>query len=225
MSSFRTLSWCVLCVACLLAVVALAEGGSRGGPTRMSSPTQTTRAVDVAAALKAVDTGTCPAKPPAREASDVTATADSLEPLAATRLLLCGYVETVKAGKAGKNVVSTSVWSSLVTDPATLANLRGELNGLGGWGSGTSSCPPQSLGGALGIFTDDGKDVVELWDNVTGCAGVDNGLLDARVGTSDVNNEIIMKLLPAAFVCGEVWGAVDCPLNTPKPVGSLGKTG
>ncbi len=67
--------------------------------------------------------------------------------------------------------------------------------------------------------------MVELWDNVTGCEGVDNGLLDARVGTSDVNNEIIMKLLPAAFVCGEVWGAVDCPLNTPKPVDSLTKTG
>ncbi|WP_438289768.1 hypothetical protein [Streptomyces sp. HUAS TT7] len=159
------------------------------------------------AALEAVRTTRCPVAPPALK----TGGADdrgSLEPLAANRLLLCGY-STQDLNERG-----ATPRQALVTDQAVLQRLRTSLNRLGEPPSGPVNCPADTGGKVLEIFSD-GHHAIELVQKLTGCQEVGNGHRDGRVGNSDVGT-IVMGLLPTGF-CREVWRATDCDQRASTP--------
>ncbi|MDI5972847.1 hypothetical protein POF50_026475 [Streptomyces sp. SL13] len=177
-------------IACVLTIgVAVA-----GCDTEPSTATHDRAAV--AAALKAVRTSRCPASLPTRQARDVGG--DSLEPLVADRLLLCGYAD-VGIDHRTEHIRGRA----LVTDRGQLDRFRAALDKLGKPPGGAVSCSDDVGGFVLEIFTD-GVHEVELTQSLTGCQEVSNGERDGRVGTSDVGTTV-MALLPARF-CQALWG-------------------
>ncbi|MFI6048946.1 hypothetical protein ACIBCO_02520 [Streptomyces violascens] len=159
------------------------------------------------AALEAVRTTRCPDAPPAFKASDGS-DHGSLEPLAANRLLLCGYPPP------NLNTRGMTSRQALVTDKSVLDRLRASLNRLGEPPSGPVNCPADKKAKVLEIFSD-GHHAVELVAKLTGCQEVTNGHRDGWVGNSDANT-IVMGLLSPGF-CRGVWRATDCGQGAAAP--------
>ncbi|WP_037605799.1 hypothetical protein [Streptacidiphilus rugosus] len=183
--------------ATALAVAALLTGCGLGGPQ-----SQTTDRTAVAAALTAVRTGHCPAQPPDLQATDVTGTGDTLEPLVSDRLLLCGYGRPPGAPN-GRVLLA----SAALTDRTTIEGFRVALDGLGKPPGGNWSCPGATGAGVLEIFTD-GRREVELDQDLSGCQEVTNGVRDGWVGTSDLASRVL-RLMPRSF-CAAIWGPKEC---------------
>jgi len=145
----------------------------------------------VAAALDAVRSGHCPAEVPDKPASDVGGNGELLKPIVPDRMLLCGYVleqtpiRTLVRGQA------------VVTDAALLRRLRSGIDQLKPFPSGPMSCPDDTGGNLLEIYTD-GHHVLELTETLTGCTSVSDGAYLRFAGPSDIGQTLV-ALLPAQF--------------------------
>ncbi|MEY9940029.1 hypothetical protein [Streptacidiphilus sp. MAP5-3] len=192
-------------LAVAVALVAVLWALDATGWFSADAHSQTQDPTAVAAALTAVRTGHCPSQEPQEpqdQATDVTGTRDVLEPLAANRLLLCGY-----ANLSSNGVRRIRVTSRVITDQATISGFRSALNALPTPSGGTYECPDDTGSAALEIFTD-GSHEVELLQGMTGCQMVTNGFRDGWVGTSWAGLDL-MKLMPPTF-CTAVWRG-SCP--------------
>jgi hypothetical protein len=166
----------VVAAGAALAVLVTGCGDQRAGTSPGTAPEPA-----VSAALGSVVADHCPARQPARPASDVAGLERSLEPLKADRLLLCGY-----GGRTGTARPGALNGHALVTDPAVVERLRTGLDGLGPVPKGTYNCPDDTGATVLAVFTD-GVHEVQLTDRTTGCSTVTNGVLTRWVGGSAVN--------------------------------------
>lgn len=141
----------------------------------------------VAVALNEVRTGTCPAAPPEKTTSDVASHSQLLAALHPTRMLLCGYGTERRPMRV----------SAVVTDPATLSRLRDTIDRLPPAPGGRMVCPDSYGGFVLAVFTD-GRHVMEVIDNLTGCSVVSDGARDRSPYPPDVESQFL-RLLPPAF--------------------------
>lgn len=145
----------------------------------------------VAAALDAVRSGHCPAELPDKPASDVGTDSELLKPIVPDRMLLCGYVPE-------QTPIRTLVrGQAVVTDAALLRRLRSGIDQLKTFPSGPISCPDDTGGNLLEIYTD-GHHVLELIETLTGCTSVSDGAHLRWAGPSDVGQTLV-ALLPAQF--------------------------
>lgn len=180
----------------VMAVMAVA--GCSGPSTATHDPSA------VRTALRAVRADLCPYQFPSREASDVHGR--SLEPLAANRLLVCGYAQQeVRGGIQDLQV------RALITDGKAISRFRTSLNRLDNPPGGEHHCPAVTGAAALEIFTD-GVHEVELRESLTGCQTVTNGSRTGWIGASNVGTTV-MGWLPATFYCA-VWNAFPQCRNT-----------
>lgn len=179
----------VITGALALAVLSTACGDVHADGTPGAAP-----APAVSAVLRSAAADRCPVHPPARPAHDVSGTDATLEPLAANRLLLCGYGAPrpgvmVRTGGAAAHTTT----HALVTDRTAVDRLRSDFNSLGAVPDGKFSCPADTGATVIATFTD-GVHEVQLRDAVTGCSTVTNGSRTRWVGASKVNATVLALL-------------------------------
>lgn len=155
----------------------------------------------------------CPQHQPQTLQSTTSAIDDSLVPIPASAVLLCGYGGRIPGTGETSNRLAAQ---QLVTDRATVTTLRSELNALGAPPSGSFSCPAETGGAVLEIFTGTGTDTdtdtgqsVEVVQDLTGCQTATNGPSTGWVGTSPVGT-LVLGLMPARF-CPTIY-----PWATPE---------
>jgi hypothetical protein len=154
---------------------------------------ETVSTASASAALAAVQSSTCPATAPQALTSNVSGLATQLEPLAATRVLLCVYPAPM-AGTSDSSDSSSSDDSAsasapaptaaTLTDAAAISSLQNGLNKLATPPTAPVNCPNDTGAVVLGIFTD-GQQVTEVLMTTTGCPEASNGQKTGWVGGSD----------------------------------------
>jgi hypothetical protein len=194
------------------AAAALAAVTAAGAVTLSGCASQTLKAQDetvatagagVAAALAAVQTSTCPATAPQALASNVGGLRTRLEPLDATKLLLCVYPPRTgddggsqsssgAAGASGSSGASGASDSSSAAGPTAvtidnvpvISSLQNALNALAAPPTEPVNCPNDTGAAVLGIFAN-GQQVTEVLMTTTGCPEATNGQKTGWVGASD----------------------------------------
>jgi hypothetical protein len=159
----------------------------------VQNETVSTAGAAAASAMSDVQDGTCPDTPPTSLASDAAGLGGQLEPLAATKALLCVYPpkfqsagESSASGDSGESASASPPAPTAVklTDAAVVSSLRNGLNALTAPPTAPVNCPNDTGAVVLGIFTD-GQSVTEVLMTTTGCPEASNGVKTGWVGSSD----------------------------------------
>lgn len=185
------------------AVTALAAMASGCASQQINVQHETVSTASAAAALAEAQDAACPSTPPTSLISNVSGLRTKLEPLAATKVLLCVYgaraVETVPStsdssnadsSPAGDVASATDSSSTAAPTPVTLTNadaihsLQNALNALATPPTTRVNCPMDVGSAVLGIFTD-GQQVTEVLMTTSGCPTATNGQKVGWVGASD----------------------------------------
>ena len=176
--------------AAVAAAAAATLAGCASQKVDVQNETVSTASAGVAAALSDVQDGTCPDTPPKSLASDAAGLSSRLEPLAATKVLLCVYPPKFQsAGQSSDSSDSASAsppapTAVTLTDAGVIGSLRNGLNALTAPPTARVNCPNDTGAVVLGIFTD-GQSVTEVLMTTTGCPEASNGQKTGWVGASD----------------------------------------
>lgn len=182
-------------------MVALAAVGALGAVAACGSEravstgaAAATSGASSAAAAAAADSGTCPATAPKTLQADVSDLTTTLEPLAATKVVLCAYpgLNASPSAKGG----STAPTPVVLTNPVLIRSLQGALNGLSAPPSGGEFCPNDDGAAVLGTFVS-GSQEVQVLMHTSGCRVVTNGVKTGWVGASD-----LLSVLGSAIKAG-----------------------
>jgi hypothetical protein len=180
---------------------------------KLSPQTETvsTSNAAAAAAASAAQNSSCPADKPTSLASNVSGLTTQLEPLDATRVLLCVYASQLNIVSSAGDTSSSDTGSSdsssasassaapravTLTDASVISTLRSGLNALTAPPSAPVNCPNDTGAAVLGIFTN-GSQETEVLMTTTGCAEVSNGQKTGWVGSSDFGS-VLSAVLKAA---------------------------
>lgn len=180
--------------AAVAAAAATTLAGCASQKVDVQNETVSTASAGVAAALSAVQDGTCPDTPPTSLASNAAGLSGQLEPLAATRALLCVYPPKFQTADQSSDSSSDSSDSAsaappaptavTLTDAGVISSLRNSLNALAAPPTTPVHCPNDTGAVVLGVFAD-GQSVTEVLMTTTGCPEASNGQKTGWVGASD----------------------------------------
>jgi hypothetical protein len=132
----------------------------------------------------AANSASCPSTQPQSLTSNVSGLATELEPLAATKVLLCVYSPQTDSADAGSASASSSPTAVTITQALAISSLQNGLNALTAPPTQPVNCPNDTGAAVLGIFTD-GQQVTEVLMSTTGCPQATNGEKNGWVGGSD----------------------------------------
>ncbi|TKA06347.1 hypothetical protein [Actinacidiphila oryziradicis] len=177
----------ITAVATMAVVLAATACGAGQGSTHNG----TSRPTGVVTVLKVMDASHCPSRRPQPTASNVSGLKDRLEPIAANRLLLCGYGGITSTGRPRPPA------QARITSHAVIDRLRTILNGLRPPASGTYNCPNDTGGAVLEIFSA-GEQAVEIDEPLTGCQFVTNGQRTGQAADSALRTTVLSLLSPQA---------------------------
>jgi hypothetical protein len=147
-------------------------------------------AVSTASAASAVaqaQGASCPGTVPKTLASNVAGLSTKLQPLDATKVLLCVYLgRTAEVSSASPTPAAAASASThlTLTDAAVISSLSDALNALGVPPTRPMSCPNDTGGSVLAIFTA-GQQEVEVLITTSGCQQATNGQKTGWVGASN----------------------------------------
>jgi hypothetical protein len=158
---------------------------------KVNAQTETVSTASAAAAASAAQTSTCPAAIPKTLSSNVSGLNTQLEPVDATKVLLCVYPSrlNVVASSGSSDTSSASATPAAptavtLTDSGVISSLRGGLNALAAPPTTPVNCPNDTGGAVLGIFTN-GTQETEVLMTTSGCPEASNGQKTGWVGASD----------------------------------------
>ncbi len=174
-----------------LAALALGAGMIAGCTTQevQGSP-ETVSTAGAAQAAADVQSRACPSTAPTALSSNVDGLDTQLEPLTATKVLLCVYPAAgpsdAVSGSADTAAASPKPPTSIVlTNSGQINGLQRALNSLAPPPTTPVSCPMDSGTSVLGIFTA-GTQETEVLVQTSGCPLAGNGAKTGWVGESDV---------------------------------------
>jgi hypothetical protein len=171
-----------------LAVTAAITVAASGCTSQRINPqTETVSTVGASAAAAAANSATCPSTSPQSLTSNVSGLSTELEPLAATKVLLCVYPPQTTLPSSGSDSSASSPASPTavtITQSLVISSLQNGLNALTAPPTRPISCPNDTGGVVLGIFTD-GQQETEVLMHTTGCPTATNGEKIGWVGSSD----------------------------------------
>lgn len=183
------------------ALAAIAAAGLLTGcaSQKVTVQNETVSTASAAAALAAAQNSTCPDTPPQSLTSNVSGLSTKLEPLDATRVLLCVYGSRLQPATDGSGSSSGSGDSGssdsasasapaptavTLTNKSVISSLQNALNALTAPPTARVNCPADFGTSVLGIFTD-GQQVTEILMTTSGCPEASNGQKTGWVGASD----------------------------------------
>lgn len=175
-----------------LALAAAVAGCEEQSPT---ARTETVSTAGAAAVIAAAQASNCPGTAPKTLTSDAPGLGAKLEPIDATRVLLCVYagpdtvvaVQSDGSGESAAPASSGASGSATVTDATTIGALGNALNALAPPPTRPVNCPNDIGSEVLGIFTN-GQQEVEVLITTSGCPEASNGQKTGWVGASDFGN-------------------------------------
>ena len=171
-----------------LAVTAAITVAATGCTSQRITPqTETVSTAGAAAVAAAANSASCPSTQPQSLTSNVSGLATELEPLAATKVLLCVYspqTDSADAGSTSASSASSAPTAVTVTQALAISSLQNGLNALTAPPTQPVNCPNDTGAAVLGIFTD-GQQVTEVLMSTTGCPQATNGEKDGWVGGSN----------------------------------------
>lgn len=176
-----------------LAVLALGASTLTGcASQRLQNSSATVSTAGASAAAVDAQTDTCPGTAPQNLSSNVGGLAEQLEPLAATRVLLCVYpaADTAASGSDSPDDSDSPAASPkaptaiVLSKPEQISTLQKALNALTPPPTQPVSCPMDTGGSILGIFTA-GSQETEVLMQTSGCPLVGNGQKTGWVGQTD----------------------------------------
>lgn len=177
-----------------LAALALGATALSGcASQRLQNSPATVSTEGASAAAVAAQSSTCPSTAPQDLSSNVSGLAEQLEPLAATRVLLCVYPATDSSASGGADGSQSPDGSAagpkaptsiVLSKPDQISTLQKALNALTPPPTQPVSCPMDSGGSILGIFTA-GSQETEVLMQTSGCPLVGNGQKTGWVGQTD----------------------------------------
>jgi hypothetical protein len=168
-----------------LAVTAAITVAASGCTSQRITPQNVTVASAGASAVAAaVNSATCPSTQPQSLTSNVSGLATELEPLAATKVLLCVYSPQTDSADAGSASAPSAPTAVTLTQALAISSLQNGLNALTAPPTQRVNCPNDTGAAVLGIFTD-GQQVTEVLMSTTGCPQATNGEKNGWVGGSD----------------------------------------
>lgn len=174
-------------VATVLTAVALAATLTGCASKNGTVQPESVSTMGASSAAAQAQGSTCPNTVPKTLSSNVDGLATQLQPLAATKALLCVYlghydqVSSASPTPAGAATVSTHL---TLTDPSAISSLSSALNALGVPPSAPENCPNDTGGAVLAIFTA-GRQEVEVLMTTSGCQQATNGQKTGWVGASN----------------------------------------
>lgn len=154
--------------------------------------TETVTTASATAAVVAAQTSICPAAAPKTLTSNAPGLGARLEPIDATRVLLCVYAspdaaQSVQPGGPEESAAPASSGSAAhitLTDASVINTLSNALNALTTPPTTPVNCPNDNGSEVLGIFTN-GQQEVEVLMTTSGCPEAANGQKTGWVGASD----------------------------------------
>lgn len=168
-----------------LAVTAAITVAATGCTSQRINPQNVAVASAGASAVAAAaNSASCPSTQPQSLTSNVSGLATELEPLAATKVLLCVYSPQTDSADAGSASASSSPTAVTITQALAISSLQNGLNALTAPPTQPVNCPNDTGAAVLGIFTD-GQQVTEVLMSTTGCPQATNGEKNGWVGGSD----------------------------------------
>lgn len=168
-----------------LAVTAAITVAASGCTSQRITPQNVTVASAGASAVAAaVNSATCPSTQPQSLTSNVSGLATELEPLAATKVLLCVYSPQTDSADSGSASAPSAPTAVTLTQALAISSLQNGLNALTAPPTQRVNCPNDTGAAVLGIFTD-GQQVTEVLMSTTGCPQATNGEKNGWVGGSD----------------------------------------
>jgi len=171
-----------------LAALALGASAISGcASQRLQNSSATVSTAGASAAAAAVQTDTCPGTAPQQLSSNVSGLSTQLEPLTATRVLLCVYpaADPAESGGPASSAASPKAPTAIVlSQPGQISTLRNALNALTPPPTRPVSCPMDTGTSILGIFTA-GAQETEVLMQTSGCPLVGNGEKTGWVGETD----------------------------------------
>lgn len=151
---------------------------------RLNPQTETVSTVGASAAAAAANSATCPSTAPQSLTSNVSGLSAQLEPLAATKVLLCVYAPQTDSPSAAGASTSAAPTAVTITQSLVISSLQNGLNALAAPPTQPVNCPLDTGSVVLGIFTD-GQQETEVLMHTTGCPTATNGEKVGWVGGSD----------------------------------------
>jgi hypothetical protein len=174
-----------------LAAAAVAAAAVSGcASQKLNTQTATVSTASAAAAVVAVQNSTCPATVPQTLASNVSGLSTQLEPLQATKVLLCVYPSHLNdssgssSSGSGDSASPSAPKGVTLTDPTVISSLRNALNALATPPTSRVNCPNDTGSAVLGIFVN-GQQATEILMTTSGCPVATNGQKTGWVGASD----------------------------------------
>lgn len=172
-----------------LVLAAAVAGCQEQNPT---GQTETVSTAGAAAVVVAAQASNCPSAAPKALTSNVAGLGAKLQPVDATRVLLCVYAEpgtavSVQPGDSEESAAPASSGtpsSATITDATTIGTLSDALNALTPPPTRPVNCPNDTGSEVLGIFTN-GQQEVEVLITTSGCPEASNGQKTGWVGASD----------------------------------------
>jgi hypothetical protein len=138
-----------------------------------------------AAAVAAARASDCPGTRPRTLTSNAPGLAAQLEPIDATRVLLCVYASlSAQPGGPERSASPGASAEAVVTDVREINTLRDALNALAVPPARPVNCPNDNGSTVLGTFTN-GRREVEVLMKTSGCLQATNGRKTGWVGASD----------------------------------------
>lgn len=184
----------VVLVPTAMAALGLATvaGCAPQDPTMHSEPVSTQSAAGVVAEAQA---SSCPSTVPHTLTSNAAGLSTQLEPIVATRLLLCVYAtpdtaQSVQPGGSDESAAPESSGapaSATITDASAISTMRNALNALTAPPTTPVNCPNDNGSSVLGVFSN-GQQEVEVLMTTSGCPEASNGQRTGWVGASDFGN-------------------------------------
>lgn len=164
------------------AAITVAAGGCTS--QRITPQNVTVASAGASAVAAAVNSATCPSTQPQSLTSNVSGLATELEPLAATKVLLCVYSPQTDSADSGSASAPSAPTAVTLTQALAISSLQNGLNALTAPPTQRVNCPNDTGAAVLGIFTD-GQQVTEVLMSTTGCPQATNGEKNGWVGGSD----------------------------------------
>lgn len=173
--------------ATVLTAVALAAALTGCASKTMNVQPESESTASAASAVAQAQGSSCPGAAPKTLSANVAGLSTKLQPLDATKVLLCVYLgrsaEVSSASPTPAAPASASTHLTL-TDAAVVSSLSDALNALGVPPTTPVNCPNDTGGSVLAIFTA-GQQEVEVLMTTSGCEQATNGQKTGWVGASN----------------------------------------
>ena len=174
--------------ATALGAVALAAALTGCASKDVVAPAEPVSTAGASSAAAQAQGSSCPNTVPQTLSSNVGGLATQLQPLAATRALLCvylGHSAEISSASPTPTAGGASISTHLtLTDPSAISNLSNALNALGVPPTTPENCPNDTGASVLAIFTA-GRQEVEVLMTTSGCQQATNGQKTGWVGASN----------------------------------------